>query len=166
MQNEFLHNIKHVELHGLADIYIEFHLGNDSDDGEDYSSSIRDLLLYEQDIDDQRIFHSIERTMKANTIHALFSKQNDILCNSILSDLDARLTTKFSDAMHRFAFHKESDVRIFISTVEQRKTQDQVKLSSTPMHHALPNGFALTIPMKPHKHLTQPQPDPLNVASI
>jgi hypothetical protein len=93
MQNECIHNIKHVELHGFADIDIEFHLGSDSEDGKDYSSSIRDLLLDERDIDDQHIFHSIERTMKADTIHALFSKQNEILCNSILSDLDACLTT-------------------------------------------------------------------------
>jgi hypothetical protein len=57
MQNEFLHNIQHVELHGLANIDIKFHLGNDSSNGEDYSRSIRDLLLDERDIDDQRIFH-------------------------------------------------------------------------------------------------------------
>jgi predicted component of type VI protein secretion system len=68
--------------------------------------------------------------MKDDTIHALFSEQNEILCNSILSNLDAWLTTKFSNAMHRLAFRKESDVRIFISTVEQRKTQDQVKFNS------------------------------------
>jgi hypothetical protein len=130
MQNEFLHNIKHAELHVLADIDIEFHLGNESDDGEDYSSSIRDLLTDERDIDDQHIFHSIERTMKANIIRTLFSKQNESFCNSILSDLDAWLTTKFSDAVHRFAFRKESDVRIFIFNVEQRKTQDQVKFNT------------------------------------
>jgi hypothetical protein len=32
IQNDFLHNVKHAELHGLADIDIEFHLINDSDD--------------------------------------------------------------------------------------------------------------------------------------
>jgi hypothetical protein len=117
MQNEFLHNIKHVGLHGLDDIDIECHLGNNSDDGEDYSSSIRGLLLDKRDIDDQRIFYSVKQTMKANTICALFLKQNEIVCNSILSDLYAWLTTKLSDAMHRFAFRKEYDVRIFTSTV-------------------------------------------------
>jgi hypothetical protein len=35
MQNEFLHNVKHVEIHGLSDINIELHLGNDSEDVED-----------------------------------------------------------------------------------------------------------------------------------
>jgi hypothetical protein len=37
MQNEFLHNIQHVEIHGLADIEIHRHLGKDMDDGEDIS---------------------------------------------------------------------------------------------------------------------------------
>jgi hypothetical protein len=130
MQNEFLHNIQHVELHGLADIDNELHLGNDSDDGEDYSSSIRDLLLDKPDINDQRIFHSIERTMKADTTRALFFKQNAILCNSILSDLDSWLSNKCDEAQHRVTFRKESDVRVFISTVEQRTTQDQVKFNA------------------------------------
>jgi hypothetical protein len=60
MQNELLHNIQHVELHGLSDIGIDFHLGNDCNDREDYSNSIRELLLDELDIDGQRILHSIE----------------------------------------------------------------------------------------------------------
>jgi hypothetical protein len=41
MQNEFLHNIKHVEIHGLSDIYIELHLGINDEEGEDYANSIR-----------------------------------------------------------------------------------------------------------------------------
>jgi hypothetical protein len=35
MQNEFLHNIQHIEIHVLTDINIDRHLGNDIDDGED-----------------------------------------------------------------------------------------------------------------------------------
>jgi hypothetical protein len=41
MQNEFLHNIQHVKIHGLSDIEIELHIGNDSKYGEDYSNIIR-----------------------------------------------------------------------------------------------------------------------------
>jgi hypothetical protein len=59
MQNEFLHNVQHVEIHGLSDIDIELHIGTDNDDGEDYANSIRYFLLEECDIDGQRIFHSI-----------------------------------------------------------------------------------------------------------
>jgi hypothetical protein len=38
IQNEFLHNVKHIEIHGLSDIDIELHLGIDNDDGEDYAN--------------------------------------------------------------------------------------------------------------------------------
>jgi predicted component of type VI protein secretion system len=68
--------------------------------------------------------------MKVDTTCALFSKQNEILCNSILSDLDSWLSIKFGDALHRVAFRKEADVRVFIYTVKQRKTQDQVKFNA------------------------------------
>jgi hypothetical protein len=77
MQNEFLHNIKHVEIHRLADISAELHIGNDIDDGEDYSNTIRELLLEEVDSRGHRIFHAIERTMKPDTTRDLFAKQND-----------------------------------------------------------------------------------------
>jgi hypothetical protein len=40
-QNEFLHNVQHVEIHGLSDIDIELHLGNDCEDGEYYLNTIR-----------------------------------------------------------------------------------------------------------------------------
>jgi hypothetical protein len=67
--------------------------------------------------------------MKADTTRALFSKWNEITCKSILSDLDSWLSIKFGDALHRVAFRKEADIRVFMSTVEQRKTQDQVKFN-------------------------------------
>jgi hypothetical protein len=104
IQNEFLHNIKHVEIHGLSDIDIELHLGNACDNEEGYSNTIRELLRDELDISGQRIFNSIERTMKANITVALFSKQNEILCNTILSDLDTWLCAKFIDANYNIAF--------------------------------------------------------------
>jgi hypothetical protein len=44
MKNEFLHNIKHVEIHGLHDIEIELHLGIKNDDRKDYTNSIREIL--------------------------------------------------------------------------------------------------------------------------
>jgi hypothetical protein len=98
MQNELLRNVKHIEIHGLSYIDIELHLGTDNNDGEDYANSIREILPEECDIDGQRIFHSIEHTMKSDTSRAIFSKHNKILCNSILSDLDNWLSSKFADA--------------------------------------------------------------------
>jgi hypothetical protein len=72
MHNKFLHNIQHVEIPCLSEIDIEFHLGNDCDDREEYSNTIRELLLNELDIDGNWIFHSIEHTLKADTARALF----------------------------------------------------------------------------------------------
>jgi hypothetical protein len=104
MQNEFLHNIKHVEIHGLSDIDIELHLGINDQYGKDYANSIREILLEECDIDGQRIFHSIERTTKADTSRAIFSKHNEILCKSVLSDIDNWLKAKCEDANNNSAF--------------------------------------------------------------
>jgi hypothetical protein len=98
MQNEFLHNIQHVEIHGLADIDIDIHLGNYIDDGEDVSNSIREIFLEASDNNWEHLFHSIERTIKSDTIRAIFTKQNQDACNKILNDSDAWLSSKFIDA--------------------------------------------------------------------
>jgi hypothetical protein len=64
MQNEFLHYIQHIKIHGLADIDIDRHLGNDIDDGEDISNSICEIFLKASDDSGERLFHSIKHTMK------------------------------------------------------------------------------------------------------
>jgi hypothetical protein len=51
MNTDFLRNVQHVEIHGLSDIDVELHLGNYCEDGENYSNTIRELLLGELDID-------------------------------------------------------------------------------------------------------------------
>jgi hypothetical protein len=130
MQNEFLHNIQHVKIHGLSEIDIELHLGNDCDYREDYSNTIRDIFLEELDIDGHRIFHSIGRTMETNTTRALLSKQNEIVYSTILSDLDTWLCARFIDANYNVAFRSSAEVGIFNSTIDQRKTQNQVKLNA------------------------------------
>jgi hypothetical protein len=130
MQNEFLHNILHVKIHGLLDIDIELYLGNDSEDGDDYSNIIRELLIDELDTHDQRIFHAIERTMESDTICALFSKHNKILCNTILSDLDTWLCSKFIDTNNNVSFSRSAAVHNFTSTIDQRKTRNQVKFNA------------------------------------
>jgi hypothetical protein len=98
MQNIFLHNIRHVEIHELADIDIDRHLGNDMDDSEDISHSIHDIFLEASDESGQHLFHSIERTMKADTTRSIFTKQNQSACIEILNDIDTWLSSKFSDS--------------------------------------------------------------------
>jgi hypothetical protein len=79
-QNEFMHNIHLVEIHGRSDIDIERHFGNNMDDGEYISNSIREILLDASDDNGLRLFHSIERTTKSDTIRAIFTKQNQDAC--------------------------------------------------------------------------------------
>jgi hypothetical protein len=74
MQNEFLHNIQYLESHDLADIDIDRQLGIDIDGGEDISNSIREIFLKAPNSNSERRFHSIERTMKYDTIRAIFTK--------------------------------------------------------------------------------------------
>jgi hypothetical protein len=73
MQNNFLHNFRHVEIYVLADIDkdIERYMGNDMDDGEDISNSIQEIILDATDNDSIRLLNSIECTMKSNTIIAI-----------------------------------------------------------------------------------------------
>jgi hypothetical protein len=136
MQNEFLHNVKHVKSHGLFDIDTERHRDTDTEDDDEYANTIREALLEECDIDGQRIFHSIERTIKSDTTRAIFSKQNEILCNSILSYLYNWLTSKFIGANNNLTFRKSDTVRVFISIIDQRKNQNQVKYNAYASHIA------------------------------
>jgi hypothetical protein len=98
MQNKSLHNTRHVEINGLADIDIDRHLGNDIDDGEDISNSIRAIFLEASDDNGEGLFHSIERTMKSDMTRAIFTKQNQDACNQFFNDIDTWLTSqsKFS----------------------------------------------------------------------
>jgi hypothetical protein len=130
MQNEFLHNIHHVEIHGLADIDIERHTGNNIDDGEDETKSFPEILLDASDENGIRFFHSIECTMKYDTIRAIFSKQNQDACNEILNDLDIWLSSKFIDVSLCHAFRAQQSVKAYTSTIEERKTQHHVKFNA------------------------------------
>jgi hypothetical protein len=79
MQNEFLHNIQHAEIHGLADIDIDRHLVKYMEDSKDISYSIHEIFLEASDESGQRLFHSIERTMTSDTTRPIFTKQNKML---------------------------------------------------------------------------------------
>jgi hypothetical protein len=68
--------------------------------------------------------------MKADTSIALFSKHNEILCNSILSDLDNWHKAKFVDANNNSAFRKSVSIRVHASTIDQCKIQTQVKCNA------------------------------------
>jgi hypothetical protein len=126
MQNEFLHNIKHVEIRGLSDIDIELHLGINDEDGEDYANSIREILLEECDVDGQRIFHSIERTMKADTSRALFYTHNEQY--SLISITGSNLSSRMPTTILPFVNLSQSEFTI------PRSTNARAKPRSNTMH--------------------------------
>jgi hypothetical protein len=130
IQNEFIHNIKHVKIRGLSDINLECQIGNENDDGEYYSNSSRELLLDEVDEQGQQLFHAIERTMKPDNTHALLSKQNEDQCKVILSNIDNWSCSKYIDANNNVSFSQSPEVRVFTSIIEQRRTQNQVKFNA------------------------------------
>jgi hypothetical protein len=68
LQNGFLHNIYHIQIHGLAYIDLERHIRNDMEDGEDISNYIREIPLDTTDKEGLGIFHSIKHMMKSDTI--------------------------------------------------------------------------------------------------
>jgi hypothetical protein len=100
------------------------------DDGEDISNSIREIFLEASDDHGDRFFHSLECTMKSDTIRAIFTKQNKDACNEILNDLDACLSTKFIDVPSCVSFRSHQSVKVFISMIEQHKSQHQVKFNA------------------------------------
>jgi hypothetical protein len=76
--------------------------------------------------------------MKYDTTRAIFSKQNEMLCNTILCDLDTWLSSKFIDSNTNVAFHKSAAIRVCTYTIDQRKNQNQVKYNdyaSRLTHH-------------------------------
>jgi hypothetical protein len=130
MQNKFIHNIKHVKIDRLSDIDLECHTGNDSNDGEYYSNNISELLVDKAGKQGQQLFHAIECTMQSDTTHALLSKQNEDQFKLILSDIDNWLCSKFIDAVNNLSFHQSPGVRVSTSSIEQRKTKNQVKFNA------------------------------------
>jgi hypothetical protein len=121
-----------VEIHGLTDIDIDRHLGNDIDEGEELSNSIRDIFLEASGDNGERIFHSIELTMKSYTTRAIFTKQNQDAYNEISNDLDTWISIKFIDAQSCISFRAHQSVNFFTSTIEKRKSQHQVKFNAYP----------------------------------
>jgi hypothetical protein len=130
MPIEFLHNIQHVVIYGLAEIDIDRHLGNDMDDGEEISNSIHKIFLETSDESGQRLFHSIKRTMKLDSTRAIFTKQNQNACNKILNDSDTWFISKLSESQAPIAFRSHSSVKVFTSTIDQRKPQHQIKFNA------------------------------------
>jgi hypothetical protein len=99
------------------------------DDGEDISNSICEILLEASDESGQRLFHSIERTMKSDTTRAILTKQNQNTCQKILNDIYTWLSSKLSDSQATISFGAHSPVKIFTSTIDQRTSQHQVKFN-------------------------------------
>jgi hypothetical protein len=68
--------------------------------------------------------------MTSDTTRALFSKHNEILCNTILSDLNNWLCSKFVNVNNNVSFHHSYAVIIFTSNIDQRKKKNQVKFNA------------------------------------
>jgi hypothetical protein len=87
MQNEYLHKIRHIEVHHLCNIDKEISMGYDTT-GELLNSSIRQLPMDEIDVEGEPIFHYVEQTMKDDTKLVLFTEPNQDLCSFIMNDIE------------------------------------------------------------------------------
>jgi hypothetical protein len=105
-------------------------LDNVIDYGEDISNSICKIFLEASDDYGERLFHSIERTMNSDTTKTIFTKQNQDACNEILNDIDTWLSSKFIDAQSCISFRAHPSVKVFTSTIDQRKSLHQVKFNA------------------------------------
>jgi hypothetical protein len=121
-QNEHLRHTKHVEMHNLSHIEKDISLGYDTT-GEIIMSTIRQMLMDDVDVEGEPIFHSIERTMKNNTNRALFLEPNNDLFMTILDHLESWMSKKFEYSDDPKASRENEHVKVFATTIEQRKSQ-------------------------------------------
>jgi hypothetical protein len=84
----------------------------------------------EVDVEGEPIFHSIERTMKYNTSRVLFTEPNQDLCSFILNDIETWMANKFEHSEYPTAYHQYHHIKIFTTTTDQRKSQQQVKFGA------------------------------------
>jgi hypothetical protein len=126
MQNKHLHNTKNVGMHHLCHIDKEISLGYDTI-GEPISSTIRQILMDEVDVEWDPIFHSIEKTMRADTNIALLLETNNDLCMAILEDIEGWLAQKFKHSDDPTAYRDNEHVKVIVSKTEQRKSQQHVQ---------------------------------------
>jgi hypothetical protein len=68
--------------------------------------------------------------MKSYTTTAIFTKQNQDACNKILNDIATWFSSKFSDSQSPIAFRAHSSFKVFTSTIDQHKSQHQVKFNA------------------------------------
>jgi hypothetical protein len=70
---------------------------------------------YTSDDNGERLFHSIERTMKSDTTRDILTKQNQDALYEILKDIDTWLSSKFIDAQSCISFRAHQSVKVFTS---------------------------------------------------
>jgi hypothetical protein len=68
--------------------------------------------------------------MKSDNTRAIFTKQNQHACHKILNDIDTWISSKFSESQATIDFQPHSPVKVFTSTIDQRKSQHQVKFNA------------------------------------
>jgi hypothetical protein len=125
MQKEKLPHTKHVEIHNLCHIDKDILLGYDTT-GELISSTIHQLMMDEVYIEGDPMIHAIERTMKNDTNRALFLESNTDLCMAILDEIEGCMAQNIEHSDDPTAYCENERVKVFITTIEQRKRQQHV----------------------------------------
>jgi hypothetical protein len=117
-----------MDMYDLCNIDMELLLGVD-DEVKNATNTPIQLLLEKLDVEGYPLIHSIEQMMHQYTNHALFLGYNLAICMEILNALDIWLSRRFGEVDNTQAFRHEGNLFIVISTTEQHKSQQHVKLS-------------------------------------
>jgi hypothetical protein len=98
--------------------------------GEVLNLTIRQLLMDEVDVEGEPILQPIEHTTKDDTDHALFTEPNQNICKHILDDIETWIKHKFEHSDDPKAYRENDNVKIFATTTDQKKNQQQVKIGA------------------------------------
>jgi hypothetical protein len=120
-------------MHHVCHIDKEISLGYDTT-GELISSTIRQMIMDEFDVEGDTIFHSIEIKIKEDTNIAIFLEPNNDLCMAILEDIEGWLAQKFEHSDDPTAYRDNEYVKVIMTAIEQRKSQQYVQFGDYAKH--------------------------------
>jgi hypothetical protein len=84
----------------------------------------------EVDVERGPIFHSIERTMKADMNRALLLEPTNDICMEILEDTEGWLAQKFEHSDDPMAYRDNEYVKVIMPTIKLRKSQQHVQFGA------------------------------------
>jgi hypothetical protein len=82
------------------------------------------------DVEGEPIFQAIKRTLQHDTDCGLLTEPNQNLCKYTLDDIETWMEHKFEHLDDPEAYHTNDNVKIFATTTDQRKNQQQVKFGA------------------------------------